>query len=132
MMPDPPWRDTDVMHTYIRAHALAAGVLIAIIPLATDAGFRYPVAVTAAVWQLLEPSDDLARLGHSATGRAWDVLQVLRAAIRGSEHTDRISCAPLFVLDAAHLTRQPMQLWALCGPGDDEAQVITVLCEGEE
>ena len=132
MMPDLPWQDADVIHTYIRAHALAAGALIDISPLATEAGFRYPVAVTAAVWQLLEPPDDLARLGQSATGRAWDVLQVLRAAIRGSDHTDRISFAPLFVLDAAYPTPQPVQLWALCGPGDDEAPVITVLCDGQE
>ncbi|HEV8713999.1 MAG TPA: DUF6573 family protein [Candidatus Binatia bacterium] len=97
-----------------------------------EAGFRYPVTVTAAVWQILEPSDDLARLGQSATGRAWDVLQVLRAAIRHSGHTDRISFTPLFVLDVAHPTPRPVRLWAVCGPGDDAAPVITVLCEGEE
>ena len=131
-MPVPPWHDTDLIPTYTRAHALAAGALIAISPLATEAGFCYPVVVTAAVWQLLEPSDDLARLGHSATGRAWEVLQVLRAAIRRSDHTDRISCAPLCVLDVAYPTPQPVQLWALCGRGDDEAPLITVLCEGEE
>jgi hypothetical protein len=132
MLHDPLWRDTDVIHTYTRAQALADGVLIDISPLAAEAGFCYPVAVTAAVWQILEPSAELARLGQSATGRAWDVLQVLRAAIRHSGHTDRIHFAPLFVLDAAHPVPQPVQLWALCGPGDDEAPVITVLCEGEE
>ena len=131
-MPDPPWHDTDLIPTYTRAHALAAGALIAISPLATEAGFCYAVVVTVAVWQLLEPSDDLARLGHSAKGRAWEVLQVLRAALRRSDQTDRISCAPLLVLDAAHLTPQPVQLWALCGPGDDEAPVIMVLCDRQE
>lgn len=132
MLHDPLWRDTDVMHVYTRAQALADGALIDLSPLAAEAGFRYPVAVTAAVWQILEPSEDLARLGQSATGRAWDALQVLRAAIRHSGHTDRIRFAPLFVLDAVHPTPQPVQLWALCGPGDDEAPVITVLCGGEE
>jgi hypothetical protein len=82
MMHDPLWRDTDVIHVYTRAQALTNGALIDLSPLAAEAGFRYPVAVTAAVWQILEPSADLARLGQSATGRAWDVLQVLRAAIR--------------------------------------------------
>lgn len=129
---DPLWHDTDVMHTYTRAQALADGALIDLSPLAAAAGFRYPVAVTAAVWQILEPSAELARLGQSATGRAWDVLQVLRAAIRHRGHTDRIHFAPLFVLDAARPTPQPVQLWALCGPGDDEAPVITVMGEGED
>jgi hypothetical protein len=132
MLHDPSWRDTVVIHTYTRAQALADGTLIDLSPLAAEAGFRYPVAVTAAVWQILEPSAELARLGQSATGRAWDVLQVLRAVIRHSGHTDRIPFAPLFVLDAAYPTPQPVQLWALCGPGDDEAPVITVMCEGED
>jgi len=131
-MSDPFWQAADVIHVYTRAQALADGALIDISPLATEAGFRYPVAVTAAVWHILEPSDDLARLGQSATGRAWDVLQVLRAAIRHSGHTDRIHFTPLFVLGAAHPTPQPVQLWAVCGPGDDAAPVITVLCEGED
>jgi Family of unknown function (DUF6573) len=129
---DPFWRDADLIHVYTRAQALADGALIDISPLATEAGFRYPVAVTAAVWPILEPSDDLVRLGQSATGRAWDVLHVLRAAIRHSGHTDRLHFTPLFVLDAAHPTPQPVQPWALCGPGDDEAPVLTVLCEGED
>jgi hypothetical protein len=132
MMHGSLWHDADVIHTYTRAQALADGVLVDVSPLATEAGFRYRVAVTAAVWQILEPSADLARLGQSATGRVWDVLQVLRAAIRHSGDTDRIHFAPLFVLDAAHPTPQPVQLWALCGPGDDEAPVITVMCEGED
>lgn len=101
-MSDPFWQDADVIHVYTRAQALADGALSDISRLATEAGFRYPVAVTAAVWHILEPSDDLARLGQSATGHAWDVLQVLRAAIRHSGHTDRIHFTPLFVLGAAH------------------------------
>jgi hypothetical protein len=131
-MRDPFWQDADLIHTYTRAQALADGVLVDISPLAQEAGFRYPVAVTAAVWRLLEPSDDLARLGQSATGRAWDVLQVLRTAIRHRGHSDRIHFTPLFILDAAHPTPRPVQLWAVCGPGDDAAPVITVMCEGEE
>lgn len=126
------WQDADLIDVYTRAQALADGVLIDLSPLAVEAGFRYPVAVTAAVWRILEPSAELARFRQSATGRAWDVLQVLRAAIRHSGRTDRIHFAPLFVLDAADPTPHPVQLWALCGPGDDEAPVITVMCDGEE
>jgi hypothetical protein len=131
-MRDSLWQDTDLIHVYTRAQALADGVLVDISRLATEAGFRYPVAVTAAVWHLLKPSDDLVRLGQSTTGRAWDLLQVLRIAIRHSRHTDRVHFTPLFVLDAVHLTPQAVRLWAVCGPGDDEAPVITVMCEGED
>src|SRR5258705_1853240 len=98
MMPGPMRHDTQVIRTYTRAQALADGALIDLSPLAAEAGFRYPVLVTTAVWQILEPSADLARLGQSATVRAWDMLQVLRAAIRHNGHTDRIHFAPLFLL----------------------------------
>ena len=81
MMPDPMGHDTQVIHTYTRARALADGALIALSPLAAEAGFRYLVLVTTAVWQILEPSANLVRLGQSATDRAWDVVQMLRAAI---------------------------------------------------
>jgi hypothetical protein len=126
------WSDADLVDVYTRAQALADGMLVDISRLAAEAGFRYPVAVTAAVWHLLTPSDDLARLGQSATGRAWDLLQVLRTAIRHSRHTDRVHFTPLFVLDAEHPAPQAVRLWAVCGPGDDEAPVITVMCEGED
>jgi hypothetical protein len=125
-------QDANLIHVYTRAQALTDGVLVDISRLAAEAGFRYPVAVTAAVWHLLTPSDDLARFGQSATGRAWDLLQVLRIAIRHCRHIDRVHFTPLFVLDAMHPTPQAVRLWAVCGPGDDEAPVITVMCERED
>ena len=39
-----------VVHTYTRAEALADGVLVDAGLLAKEAGFRWPVALTAAAW----------------------------------------------------------------------------------
>ena len=39
-----------VISVYTRAQALAEGVLIDAGPMAREAGFRWPVAITAAAW----------------------------------------------------------------------------------
>jgi hypothetical protein len=45
------WADTEVIFGYTRAEALADGVLVAVpAALATEAGFRWPIALTAAAW----------------------------------------------------------------------------------
>jgi hypothetical protein len=40
----------DLIHSYSRADALADGTLIDAASVATEAGIRFPVALTAAVW----------------------------------------------------------------------------------
>ena len=126
------WKESDLISTYTRAQALADGVLVDITPWAREAGFTIPVAVTAAVWAILEPSVALRQLGQSVTGRAWDLLMILRSAIHKAPDRDRVHFAPLFVREPHDPTPRPVPLWALCGPGDDGAPVLTVMCEGED
>src|SRR5512135_2316720 len=69
-----------LVFTYTRAQAIADGVLKDVSELAKEAGFRFPVAVTAGVWAAcvaVPPGVD----GQNETGRLWDVLNVLRFAI---------------------------------------------------
>lgn len=40
----------NIIFSYTRSQAIADGVLIDVTTLAAEAGFRYPVAVTSAVW----------------------------------------------------------------------------------
>jgi hypothetical protein len=52
MKEEPPMFDhADIIHRYTRAEALRNGVLIDVSPVAREAGIRYPVALTRAVWQ---------------------------------------------------------------------------------
>jgi len=126
------WEDSDLIFAYTRTQALEDGVLVDITPWATEAGFKIPVAVTAAVWAILQPSPELMPLGQSVTGRAWDLLMILRSAIHQAPDRDRVHFAPLFVREPHDPTPRPVPLWALCGPGDDGAPVLTVMCEGED
>jgi hypothetical protein len=47
----PMFENFDVIHSYSRAEAIRDGVLIDVTAVAREAGFRYPVALTAAVWE---------------------------------------------------------------------------------
>src|SRR5579871_6822931 len=81
-----PFDDAEVIHTYSREDAIRDGVLVDVSPIAEEAGFKLPVAHTAALWARLEPSDRDQQLGQSIQGRLWDVLFVLRFMV--------VSCGP--------------------------------------
>ena len=68
----------DVIFTYTRAQALADGVLIDAGALAQEAGFRLPVAITAAAWARLcgldgggQPPAGPSGPDRAAVGRAF-------------------------------------------------------------
>lgn len=128
---DELWKDFQVIHAYTRREALADGVLVDVTDWAREAGFKFPVAVTRAVWNVLEPSENLKARGEDVAGRAWDLFTVLKYAIKGAARTDEVHFAPLFALDPGEKVEQ-VQMWASCAPGDDGAPVITVMMEGED
>ena len=75
----------------VHAQAIADGVLVDVSKLAKEAGFRFPVAVTAGVWaECVTVPEGVT--GQDETGRLWDVLNLLRFAIakqhKGAERVD--------------------------------------------
>ncbi|MEK7382867.1 MAG: DUF6573 family protein [Elusimicrobiota bacterium] len=115
----------EVIHAYTRAQAIEDGVLVDLSRLAREAGFKWPLAVTTAVWAVLEPDDALKAEGQSFTGRAWDLLIVLRLSLRQAQGGHEVRFAPLFVREPGRPPR-PVALRAMSGPGDDGEPVITV------
>ena len=92
-----------LISAYSRADALSDGQLIDISTLARELGFRWPVAVTAALWHgYLAPPANLI-------GLTWDVLSVLRWAMRRVSDPSELRCVVL----TAH-----------CGPGDEMDPVM--------
>ena len=100
-------------------------------PLAREAGFRWPLAVTRAVWCVLEASADLKKEGQSWTGRAWDMLGVLRVSMRQSKDGREVSFAPIFIRKPGG-TPEAVAMRAVSGPGDDGGPVITVMMPDED
>ena len=125
------WEDAEIIHAYSRREALEDGFLVDLGQLAREAGFRWPLAVTRAVWDVLEPSEELKREGQSWTGRAWDMLCVLRVSLRQSRDGREARFAPLFVRKPGGAP-EPVALRAVSGPGDDGEPVITVMLADED
>jgi len=117
----------EVISRYSRKQALEDGVLVDVSAMAREAGIKFPVAVTCAVFEIL---NDTSYPGQDVKGRAWDMLFVLRLAAKSSKGS-QVHFAPLFVREGSAKPR-PVPMRALCGPGDDLKPVITVMLEGED
>lgn len=121
------------LHIYTRAQAIDDGVLVDITNYSKDMGFKYPVAVTEAVHDILNPSCDLKADGQDIIGRTWDMLIILKLYIHklADDKTDRLDFSPLFVMEKGKKA-EPVDLWAQIGPGDNFEPVITIMMQGED
>lgn len=120
--------DHVLVYTYSRAQAIEDGQLIDISELAKEAGFKFPVAVSCGVSAILS---DTEQPGQSFEGRAWDLLTVLRYAIRNVKKTDVVDFEPLFN-SKLHGQPKPYRMYAKCHGGDNCEPVITVMLPHED
>ena len=122
----------EVIHSYTRAQAIEDGVLVDVSEVASEAGIRFPVAVTRAVWgQYVEVPPGVEC--QDEQGRLWDILWMLYCAIRREGGGDRIFFEVTVRNHNGKLTRKDrVKLEAVCGPGDDGEAVITVLLPDED
>lgn len=129
--------DADFVYTYTRAQALADGVLADASALAREAGFKIPVALTAAAWAdcVAWSAADTERTGvpQDETGRLWDVLWMASCAARRHRdaNADRV---PFEVLRVPRGRRRATRcaLVLHIGPGDGGEPVLTIMLPGED
>lgn len=125
------WKDSDVIYAYTRAQAIEDGQLIDVSEMAREAGVRFPVAVTASVWHTYVVPDERSRkYGQSEQGRLWDILWLLRCAIRSGDKGDTVTFQVRFIMKEKQL--KVVMLKAVCGPGDDLEPVITIMPPDED
>jgi hypothetical protein len=140
-----PWEGFEVVSTYSRQQAIDDGVLVDLTAdgetklLVHEAGFKLPVAMTATAFHDTvlagttenDEGDFIFPSGQSTKGRLWDVLTMLRFAIRSHRDTDRVHFKVSVDVkgDGKHET---VSLWALIGPGDTAAPVLTIMLESED
>lgn len=122
--------DADVIFSYFRKQAIDDGVLFDVTAAASKAGFNYPTAITAAV-----RSECTAAAGHSQEQYLLEVL--LQTAVNAAQREQaRRQAENLGPTDRwsfrVEVNRSPQALWAVVGPGDTEAPVVTVMMEGED
>ena len=102
-----------VISVYTRAQALADGVLIDAGSMTREAGFRWPVAITAGAWAdcvAWDDADSERQTHQDQSGRLWDVLFMAAYAARANAaRVARRRCAQTVGarLGAQHATTRP-------------------------
>ena len=119
-----------VIYSYTRDHALTDGVLVDVTETDREAGFKLPVAITEALENRLTPTRADQGLGQDYDGRLWDVLWLAAFTIKLADPSkDTVNfTVPLQETDAKSGGPQTTELHirAVCGPGDEGEQVVTI------
>jgi hypothetical protein len=69
----------EVLSVYTRAQALEDGVLVDVSETAKEVGIKFPVSLTATIWeQYVEVPEGIS--GQNEAGRLWDILWMFRCA----------------------------------------------------
>jgi hypothetical protein len=122
----------DVIFSYARSQAVADGVQVEVSKTAQEAGIRFPVFLTRAVYDAYVTVPPGVTTQDEA-GRLWDVLTMTRFAIlRSRPGSDRLPVA-LYVRNDNRRPRL-VRLTAVCGPLDiDNPQpAITIMLPDED
>jgi hypothetical protein len=122
----------EVIFAYSRKQALADGMQVDVSETAKEAGIRFPTFITCAVhasFVKIPPGVS----GQDEAGRLWDIVSMLRFAIkRSSSGLDRVP-VELYVRND---NRAPelVHLIAVCGPLDidDPSPAITIMMPDED
>ena len=122
----------EVIFAYTRKQALADGVQVDVSTTAKEAGIKFPMFLTRAVFDTFVAIPS-GMTGQDEAGRLWDIVWMTRFAIlRARPGVDRIPVA-LYVRNDNRAARL-VKLIATCGPLDmDDAQpAITVMLPDED
>ena len=121
-----------IIYAYTRAQALADGVQVDVTTTAQEAGIRFPVFITRTAFDAyVTVPPNVA--GQDEAGRLWDIVWMLRHAIRKAAPGQTRLPFALYVRNDNRAPRL-IKLIAECGPLDiDKPEpAITILMPGED
>lgn len=126
----------DVIDTYTREDAIEDGNLIDVTETAKEAGIKFPVALTAAVYAKIEDKPDI----EDIDGRTWDVVWMLKCAITGAIPSKKVGESLIYfelILNDSNVNYESFKpkeitLKALVHGGDAGEPVITVMLPEED
>jgi len=126
------WDDAEVIYAYTRAQALEDGVLVDVTETAREAGIKFPVAMTRAVWvNHVEVPEGVAC--QDERGRLWDILWMFRCAAAKFDGDTLLFKLYVRNHNREHLDRRDLvTLKAQCHPGDSVEPVITIMLPDED
>ena len=121
-----------IIYSYTRKQAIADGVQVDVSSAAKEAGIRFPVFITRTAFDAYVTVPPNVS-GQDEAGRLWDLVWMLRFAIRKAQ-TGQTRLP--FALYVRNDNRRPqlVKLVAMCGPLDmDDAQpAITIMMPDED
>lgn len=125
----------EIIHRYTRRQAIADGVLIDVSGMASQRGFKVPVAITREAWVdcVAWTTADTNRTGvpQDQEGRLWDVLIMAGLACRFAGTEARRSFVIMRVPRDGRAAVE-VELHVHIGPGDNAEPVITIMQPTED
>jgi hypothetical protein len=120
-----------VIYAYSRSQAVADGVQVDVTKTAQEAGIKFPMFLTRAVFDAYVAVPE-GVTGQDEAGRLWDLVWMARFAIlRSHGHTDRLTVA-LYVRNDNHRAKL-VKLIATCSALDiDDPQPALTLMMPDE
>ena len=121
-----------VIYAYTRAQAVADGVQVDVTKTAQEAGIKFPMFLTRAVFDNYVAVPEGVS-GQDEAGRLWDLVWMARFAIlRSHGHTDRLPVA-LYVRNDNHRAKL-VKLIATCSALDidDPQPALTLMMPDED
>ncbi|MDZ7770165.1 MAG: DUF6573 family protein [Woeseiaceae bacterium] len=126
-----------VVYRYTRKQALEDGVLIDVTQMAKEAGFKWPVALTAAAWDdcvAWSDEDNRQQTYQDASGRLWDVLIMAAFSVQSAPEGLHPALFALMRIprDGTSQRSERRRLKLVLGPGDDGEPVLTIMLPNED
>ena len=122
----------EIVYSYTRKQAITDGFQVEVTKTAQEAGIRFPVFITRTVFDayVTVPPDVT---GQDEAGRLWDIVWMLRFAIRKAQAQQARLPFALYVRNDNRAPRL-IKLVAMCGPLDMDAPepAITVTMPDED
>ena len=135
--PTPPgfWDDAEVISRYTRGQALEDGVLADVTETAREAGFIFPVAITANVLHDLNNIPIPLAGIESYEGRLWDLLYMAFIRIRAMKKqvTNDTIFQKMYLNRNEGGARKKLYIYKIhVGPGDAGEGVVTIMRRNED
>ena len=128
----------DLISAYTRTQAIEDGTLVDVTETAQEAGIRFPVALTHAVYEdcVAWSADDAkrSRWPQDESGRLWDVIWLLFLAMRSAkgQQSGTIFQLQRIPRPGSKSKTKKVQLRAVVSGGDNGEPVITVMLPNED
>ncbi len=122
----------EVISRYSRAQALEDGVLVDLnkagnIPI-SESGYKYPIACTASVWEIIEVAVSNPKFSNYLSGVIWDIIFMSRAYPVKRWETGQLFKVNIKVFHPKDVFTFKIE----CGPGDEGEPVLTIMLEDED